>query len=1281
MGAGGKVMTGNRAMEFSQEQQRAIDRRGHTLVQAGAGSGKTRVIVEWFCRAFMDYFPRANYDEIAAITFTEKAAGELRDRIRKRLRQLEQECSEETQRHRLRSLNSFLMLARIGTIHAFCARLLRESWQEAGVDPEFEILDEVKQYQLLEEVLEDTLAAWERGDSDKQAKLILLLSAYGSRESLKRDLRAMLRQRSRFTQPVARFLRSSAAELHHGFVKDEQVAQVCSRWFANDAKFDEIVSKLLKRKWDESHPFTQKILAAAAAYRDTAHGHERLARAAELLSLLIDENGNPRDEYLEALGGRRVVAEKDVKAAATSLPSVRDPNHQGTRAAMTLNRIMAEVFSDAARRYKVRCDGRKNAERRDLFDFEELELRALELLKGNYEARNRIRNLKALIVDEFQDTSALQWEIFRLILESVEDTQSSSGKWGEPIIFAVGDPAQSIYGWRQADPEIFSKCKQWVENHGGEVLNLSTNYRTQAPVLEFINEFCGEVFADWANDGLSPTSPVSAQNTFMKLRADRSDEGGKVWRLGKNAGGAEQKTEEKSDEEDSATGLTEGSLNGDLAQVLSIVNFLKQKLISPSCPHVVGREFQWSDVAFLCRKRRYFAPIEMILRKEQIPYITYGGSGFYDQPEIVALLNALRVLDDPDDDFSVLGFLRGAFVHCPDPLLFKVAKTPGSSLWVKAKIAATRDDKVPFPLSDAEKRVLTNALQAIDKASERLGAVTVDRLLEDLIEQLGVWGAIEFHETPRQAEQNVQKLVAIARKFQTTGLGTFLNYVDEHEEAEEAEGSAVLPEISTDAVKIMTIHAAKGLEFPIVVLPFLESPLNLRVNLPATDGEKWFACSRSLDFGPETGDKNGLKIYLEQWTKARQLEEEKRTLYVAMTRAKDFLLLSDFPEKGSNKASVGKWLDGFLQASANGALCEKVPIPKEHDSRAISDSCPLLPGAHKPTEETSELALFDPFDLSDSLRAKAEQACAIHHLAKEQIDFTLRDRPPLAPPPLAIEAPLTVGVSEFLSFLTCPTQYYYDYVLELPDIGYTPPELESTTSLGEEEILSASDEGTLLHTIFEDLLHESVEPTDTAIRETVDRVLKETLGEERLKGQSQLAEKFVRHVSAAFGAGKFARIQKAKKRSFEVGLVASIMEGFAISGTIDCIFESSEGFIEIADFKTGAKAAEDDNAHQYYRLQMKLYLWMLSHHIGSQDTYRATLLYTQEEMTPEEITMTVADLEDFGKSLQERAREFRLFHRELVDGEMVPCPQLYEKLVSWCQRGKRACPHHVGGTP
>ncbi|MGC8739943.1 MAG: UvrD-helicase domain-containing protein [Candidatus Sumerlaeaceae bacterium] len=1274
--------------ELSPEQKKAIDRRGHAVVLAGAGSGKTSVIVQWYCRALLDYFPTASVEDVIAVTFTEKAASELKARIRKQLKNLRSEFAKGTDSQsrdrieRINHVNSFLMLAPIGTIHALCARLLRRFWREAGVDPYFVIVEEVQQFDLIQQAVERAIDLWESAGTEQPGKLAVLFAAFGSPKRLRAEMAEMLRRRAEFLKPCENFCQKSSEQLHKEWLATARENAFLITAPAKE-KLEKAAQQIRSKLCPEKIPFVvDQLLPRIEEFESRPDDDgEKWRFASEWLSLMFPADGTLTEELLAALGGqKRLSGLNELREIHELLRALFDPTHPPTRQGIELAKVMSEFFRTVLECYRHLCDGAKNPSGHDLLDFAELELRTVRLLQNPEVRRELQKEIRALIVDEYQDTSDIQWEIFRLLLSPPESEREKNQAL--PWLYVVGDPYQAIYGWRQAGHEVFDKTIRWAgQQSAGEVVHmLSTNFRTQTLPLNIINKLCSHLF-DSQRENRPNSEP---QISFQQLFAWRANTWGQMVWLHytpvdeKNGGPKKLRPQvaasDTSSERESPQSAQQES--PEIVQVKSVVTLLKQ-IVGRGEPFVLKNEngqekaLQWGHVAFLCRKRKHFPTVELVLRASGIPFKTHAGSGFYERPEIIEILNALRVLADEEDSFSLLGFLRGQLIRCPDSTLFKLSCHNGNNLWQKCKSAlgdkrGTQELPEAVRLATWERERIRFACDVLEQCQRRVGVTPIDQLITDILERTSAWAASGLYDHPEQVRENLKKLIAIAHQRKTTSLEGFLEYMDQQEASEEVEGLAPVLEESEQTAKILTVHAAKGLEYPIVVLPFLEGGLLRRSsNKPLTDGVAWFSSSRVSD--------SGIFRYLQEKELRRQEEEEKRVFYVALTRAQDLVVLSSSkPKRQPSGPTVLSWLNNYCERTEVSSWDELV----QEMSKASQNVALKLefsePPPQQPNTCTYDMRAGTSLEELYSTYFERVQHLAVQTFPRaEPQDCALLDRPPFAPPLMRKERSISVGVSEFLTFLHCPRDYYEQYILELPPL-LSESKLRRVPQQG--GMLSASEKGRLLHTLIEDLLLSRPRQWNTDVEQKLRWKAKQTANESL---DPAVLDELVAHVKGAYDAGKFERLLRAHRCWIEQYFLVVVDEKLALSGRTDCEYETEEGLVEIADFKTGTGEWEETYGKDYYELQMKIYLWMLATRFPHQPCYRATLLHTAPSVPSEDICLTAQELTGFGEFLKAQAAEFRSFLNRYAVGDLCLGAQLNDALDAECRRRKKPCPKHL----
>jgi ATP-dependent helicase/nuclease subunit A len=1282
------VTASDREFVPSPEQEKAIARQGHTAVLAGAGSGKTSVIVEWYCRALLDYLPHARIDQVVAVTFTEKAAGELKARVRRRLKELARKSERGEMppeyKQRIAELEPYLSVAPIGTIHSFCGKILRQFWAEAGVDPSFVIVDELREERLIDQSIQLAIGAWEQGKVEQRANLLTLLSAFGTQSRLAKDVRQMLRRRGEFLKPVKHFCEHSVEELVSEWSTNTLVWGIIERMLReNLEKHARIVTEL---KWVAPlQPAVSALLDAIRAYKNADNPRARLEAAQKWLSLIFDEEGNERAELAGAYKTTRRPATIERRELKKKVDAAL--NAELLPASLALNKIVAEFFAEALTRYETLCCGQKNSEGTDLMDFAELELRTARLLADNEKVRQQLRSqIAALIVDEYQDTSRVQWEIFQRLTGLKAEPGSARGPW----LFVVGDPAQAIYGWRQASTDVFYDTINAIlgaQTGTDSVVPLRRNYRTQEPVLAFINQVCSEGVFKPVDDTSGDEGTV-ATSGFAPLEAVRPDAGGRTLWIETAYTPRNKRSDKKTSSEQDVESEREGAQSlgpSALVEARSIATALKLLIENQNAAAVAGedgksrRRYSWGDVGILCRKRKLFAPIEDTLRAYGIPYRTYSSTGFYEQPEVRDVLSAMRVVADAKDDLAVLGYLRGGLVRCSDALLFKLAHCPGHSLWSRCHAALSRDagENADLRLTELERQRVQFATETIGTIRQRLGIVSVDRLIADLIERTGAWGIYGAGPLAEQARENLKKLIELTRALNTSSLSAFIEYVDEHEERELIEGEAPLAEAGVDAVSVMTVHAAKGLQFPIVVLPSLDRSANQKARFPCTDGELWFACGATTD--PESGPRfESLGAYLSFIEEERQEREERRVFYVALTRVEDYLILSSTGSSDvRNEKTPVYWLSqfGWQIEVENGwdgvaALFAQPPMRV-----AVKMKVPPLPPP-APIAPADGVVAAPADILYEHNRAAADALYG--EFAGERLGWRaeLYDWPTLAPPPAFSTHVMSVHVTEFATFAVCPRKYFYDHVLE------TRPFLSEESGKKSERAgdepapsLPAADRGTLLHALIEQLLGRgdtANENVSTLIESMVRSGMLDVAGGDSAALEQELTE----HIQAALDDGKFDAIRAARWARFEQPYMAAIDDELQISGTLDCEFENPQGEVEVVDFKTGLQTHEEDGLGDVYDMQVRLYLWMIAQRFPQQSRYRGTLLYTAKGRKPHVVELSRAEMTAFGEAINGLAHELRAFWRRYAHGDLIPGSALDELLALECARREKPCRDH-----
>jgi ATP-dependent exoDNAse (exonuclease V) beta subunit len=837
---------------FTDEQREAVERRdGPLFLSAGAGSGKTRVLVERFVRAVCD--DDVPVERILAITFTEKAAAELKGRLRKRFVDL-------GERDHARGAEG----AFISTIHGFCARLLRTHALAAGLDPEYAVLPESDaarlQYAAFDNALERFL---DEASADDRVDLVASYSPDKLR-SMVRTVHARLRAsgQRRPELPPAPPLPVAAGERE---------------------TLERAVAAARAELAGASGATVDKVLA-------------KIGGCADALAAVPDGELGEADDFgdfglkigkTKALQGEGVAGFIEAHADWLKLCAAREAARKYRHV-----RALVGLYADS-------YEELKRAE--SALDFEDLELLARGLLRDRPDIRALwSERFQHVMVDEYQDTNKLQDELIDLI---------AAGR-----LFAVGDDRQSIYGFRHADVEGFRERRAAAEADG-RAARLRMNFRTAPAVLDVVNDAFARVWAeeyDPLTSGVDGPRAGAGGDPAVELMV--VDYAKKNW-------------EEIGDDPFGPTLRAATLWRGAEARLLAK---RIDSLVRDGDPGDGGDPFTWGDVAILVRAATDMPFYERALTERGIPTYAAGSRGYFSQQQIGDLRAYLAALANPLDGVALYSLLASPLVGASLDALTLVRlhsrRAQRDPWWTLREAFCGADGNGAAP---ADPTALAAALPAADRealaafvprfAAERDAAprLSLETVVDRAVTSSGYDRAVLSLPSGDRRMANVRKLMRLAREFERDNgrdLRRFIDYVDEQELIAAREGEAPLEGESLDAVRLMTIHAAKGLEFPVVCVADLgregrDDQTPLRVS---NDGRVGLELASLAGRGAAAMHLDELKREEEERAEA----EERRIFYVAMTRAERRLILSGATdvEKWPPAKPLGRPLDWIWRA-------------------------------------------------------------------------------------------------------------------------------------------------------------------------------------------------------------------------------------------------------------------------------------------------------------------------------------------------------------------------------
>jgi ATP-dependent helicase/nuclease subunit A len=823
----------------------AVDPRHHVVLEASAGTGKTSVLVRRYLNLLAAGVDPAN---VLAITFTRKAAAEMRERIVRELRR-EAALSEHGRRLWLRLRDRVGDIA-ISTIDAFCLSLLREFPLEADLDPAFRIADDTEVARLLERSLDAALRVG-RSLAREHDDLAVVLVELTTRQ-LRAGLRTLLDRRCVAMPALAGYLARADAPASAAAAVARAAAAALDVLAATPGGLAGFLESgpVRARRFDQ----LARDLTALAGGRITEAGDQRRVLE-QLADYVFTHKGKPRAKV--------PYAARDFSDAA----SVRRHRVTFTRASADLaavfdrlERDVNAVLARGVQRLAVIAERAylRALDEEDLVDFTEALARSVALLEQMDEfSRSRFRlesRYHHVLVDEFQDTSRLQWRLVSLLVEAWRAGEGVAAPLA-PSIFVVGDRKQSIYRFRDAEVAILDEAGRYIaalNPRTRPARAITTSFRSVPALLAFVNDLFDEVAKEPSR---SDAFRYGDSDRFPLLPDSSSLLAG-----------------------DPVLGLAAASSPADAAGAVAdeVVRILSGGVTVRDRETGVARAAQPGDIAILFRSRDSHREFEAALEARNVPTYVYRGLGFFGSDEIQDLSALIRYLARPDSAVREAALLRSRIVRLSDGAVAALAPHLGDVLRSAVRPAAFGQ------LAPDDQEVLTRSREAVASwlalADRVPPADLLDQALRDTAYVFEMRG-------PRyaQARENVKKFRGLLRRIQNRGYATLARIADHLDRLSAGdESNASLDAVN--AVNLMTVHASKGLEFPVVFVVGLArgtGSTGQPVRVVSDDGG-----------GSPAASVGTLRFEADEEEKRRDREETKRLLYVALTRARDRLYLS-----------------------------------------------------------------------------------------------------------------------------------------------------------------------------------------------------------------------------------------------------------------------------------------------------------------------------------------------------------------------------------------------------
>ena len=857
------------------------------IVVAGAGSGKTRVLVERYLQ-LLESNPKWRINSVVAITFTREAAFEMRHRLRLELERRAQKPDGDLWAQHLSQLDS----ARIDTIHGLCAAILRANAAQAGIDPKFEVMDENDSAILLDDIVDDVLASI-------QAPLSALFAHYDTfriENTLKQinlintdhpqvadDPEALFRQ---WEQEWAEAVFEARHEL---FRSEEGLA------------FEKLLSVPVDDKLGELVEQYRRYLLEISLETDATTIHQRMADCHKKGS--VGNKGSAKNWGSKDAKENAAQLLRDLRKRIDAvLNETGDPPGELDRATAKVLPLWHRLLRLVRANYRERK--RENAQ----LDFDDLERLAADLLLDpSVSERYRLAEFKHLLVDEFQDTNAAQWQIIR----SLSDLERGGS------LFVVGDPKQSIYQFRGADVSVFNRVRDQIAKlESGCELPLSTSFRSHRPLVEQCNALFEkilvrdessmaqnfEVVFDKPMCASRSDPPALPAIELQLLDSEIRDETGEYVR-GKNRRRKCHSAEDMRRWE-----------------AYEIAQRIKQLIAEgrPIYDKESGsiREMDFRDIAILFQSMTKLTLYEDVFKSQEIPFLTVAGRGYYDRQEVWDMLDLLRFLHNPADNLSLATVLRSPIFAFSDDLLFALRLIADEYAGTRESISLWRALRIAFnePIVGVNKKdlpLVRHALDTLQDLRRVSGRVTISELLRRALAKTNYLAILTGLPDGARRRGNIEKLLQLAQDSGKITVGKFSQYLVDLSTREVREGEALLE--AGNAIRLMTVHASKGLEFPLVILADASWERgNYGAPTLLSDPEFGLTCQvYDADTNKyEDGFAHRRNFKLQS---LKEAAERKRLLYVAATRAQDYLLISGTVKRSqADEWSSGGWLQMLM---------------------------------------------------------------------------------------------------------------------------------------------------------------------------------------------------------------------------------------------------------------------------------------------------------------------------------------------------------------------------------
>ena len=1229
-------LDGIETMKETREQVlgKAFDR--HLSVSAGAGSGKTRVLVQRFIH-ILEHHPGIDLSSIVAITFTRKAAAEMMKRV---MDAVEVRLQDAIDNERILDVQMWARIrqhissARISTIDSFCSQIVREYPLEANVPHTLTPLPKSKAVMMRKECIEEALIHF-LNEEHPQSELIRRMFHAHHHSTITKALEYLMMKGKLALTTLEEILKNEDDIIIQNAwksIRDEIGDSLSTIFQAIDQvpgyRNADFIKQELVNKWEELRVLKDDFTLGQFDEKTLHFLQLFVSINKELISKYITQKGETAaqfkkysdqsidewiNEYFPIISSLRKQVEGLCIIGTVGLKH-GDSVVSAEKEALQFARLILEIAMHATSSF----ESQKRNE--GTLEFSDIQTLAMELLE-HPEAGPKIRSsIQFLMIDEFQDTNAMQYELASRIVRSLKEEDEDH----KVNLYIVGDPKQSIYGFRSADVRVFGMAtkdiqkanvnngkmntsEELTEDEQKGMLSLRVSFRLLPGIIAFVNDLFSRLMGNESIDYEVAYEPMIAGRNVSQELLESGEIGSITFLI------HEESKEEEQDMVDEA-GLIASAIK-DIVQNKSRLIWDSQKdEDGKEIPYL--REGMYKDCTVLYERRTMVNILMAALRAEGIPYFTSGNKGFYTSPAIVDIRNYLTFLSNPNDDLALASILISPFFSVGDDALFAMRmKYSDGGLWQNMIEYVHEHDAI-----DDVKKAYEILLGFRDKAQ----TMSLPILIHSMLEASHWRNIVKRMDDGEQWIANAEKLIGIAREFEQRGFRHIHAFVDELELSAEYDDEPEAPIINSEnAVNLMTIHASKGLEFPIVFL--YDTNAKERSTQPALYESDQFGIGLPLIkeyrvAGSHETEQSLLSMAIGMERRSRLISEKKRLLYVALTRAKDHVFISTSHKQGKSFAerSMIHMISQYSSAYAT--------LPSIEQGSYTFQTKLIIQGDEQEKEISIPIHIQKTLNESQSMQEVEKKSYQgdLQLFGKTKQEY--KDE--------------WYSISQFMMLESDEQEFRKKYVFGFPNAtiehhaGFVNDE-------NHEDITSAQF-GIMMHQALEHIQKwvNVADVNEVMIDSIIDDIIQNHMSHSLEKDE---VKQRMRRLCHAIGTSNLMQRHHTSLINIktEYSLTIPIEDDF-FCVIYDLLIENENGEWEIWDWKTNGCSTQEqmDILAERYTLQMRYYAYVLSLLKPGQFTYTTRLLFTN-------MIAKSADESEWTKTIK-------------VD--MVDMPRIYEEI-------------------